>query len=85
MPAGRFFQTQPRFCVLTAYAVKASALTLYYAVNEIMQGFPGKRKPERWCCRKKAPGGCYQWRFLRAGAALSEGAYRSLGKKISIR
>lgn len=33
---------QPRFVVLTAYAVKASALTLYYAVNEIMQKFSGR-------------------------------------------
>jgi len=33
---------QPRFIVLTAYAVKASALTLYYAVNEIMQKFSGQ-------------------------------------------
>lgn len=33
---------QPRFIVLTAYAVKASALTLYYAVSEVMQRFSGQ-------------------------------------------
>lgn len=32
---------QPDFVVLTAYAVKASAVTLYYAVNEMMQGCRG--------------------------------------------
>jgi 23S rRNA (cytosine1962-C5)-methyltransferase len=33
---------QPRFVVLTAYAVKASALTLHYAVAEVMQRFGGQ-------------------------------------------
>ncbi len=33
---------QPAFLVLTAYAVKASALTLHYAVEEMMQGLGGK-------------------------------------------
>lgn len=32
---------QPQFVLLTAYAVKASALTLYYAVNEIMSKHHG--------------------------------------------
>ena len=32
---------QPRFVLLTAYAVKASAATLYYAVEEMMHGLPG--------------------------------------------
>ncbi len=32
---------QPLFVVLTAYAVKASALTLYYAVQEMMSGYSG--------------------------------------------
>jgi 23S rRNA (cytosine1962-C5)-methyltransferase len=31
----------PRFILLTAYAVKASALTLYTAVQEMMSGFKG--------------------------------------------
>ena len=31
----------PIFIVLTAYAVKASALTLYYAVDQMMRGFQG--------------------------------------------
>lgn len=32
---------QPLFVVLTVYAVKASALTLYYAVQEMMSGYSG--------------------------------------------
>jgi 23S rRNA (cytosine1962-C5)-methyltransferase len=32
---------EPVFLVLTAYAVKASALTLYYAVDEMMKSFKG--------------------------------------------
>jgi 23S rRNA (cytosine1962-C5)-methyltransferase len=33
---------QPRFILLTAYAVKASALTLHTALDEMMSGFSGK-------------------------------------------
>ncbi len=33
---------QPRFVLLTAYAVKASALTLYYAMQEMMAGCHGQ-------------------------------------------
>ncbi len=33
---------KPRFVLLTAYAVKASVLTLYYAVDEMMRGCQGK-------------------------------------------
>ncbi len=33
---------RPAFIVLTAYAVKASALTLYYAMQEITQALPGQ-------------------------------------------
>jgi 23S rRNA (cytosine1962-C5)-methyltransferase len=32
---------QPRFVLLTAYAVKASALTLHTALDEMMAGYPG--------------------------------------------
>ncbi len=32
---------QPRFVLLTAYAVKASALTLHMAIDETMRGFSG--------------------------------------------
>ncbi len=32
---------KPRFVVLTAYAVKASAVTLYYALQEMMSGHAG--------------------------------------------
>jgi 23S rRNA (cytosine1962-C5)-methyltransferase len=32
---------RPLFVVLTAYAVKASALTLHYAVDEMMRSWPG--------------------------------------------
>jgi 23S rRNA (cytosine1962-C5)-methyltransferase len=33
---------QPRFVLLTAYAVKASAVTLYNAMQEVMQAWPGQ-------------------------------------------
>jgi 23S rRNA (cytosine1962-C5)-methyltransferase len=33
---------RPRFVLLTAYAVKASALTLFYAIQEMMEGFKGQ-------------------------------------------
>ncbi len=33
---------QPRFVLLTAYAVKASALTLHYAIGDVMRGFNGQ-------------------------------------------
>jgi 23S rRNA (cytosine1962-C5)-methyltransferase len=32
----------PRFIVMTAYAVKASALTLYYAMQEVTRAWPGR-------------------------------------------
>lgn len=38
---GKLLSSQPLFVVITAYAVKASALTLYYAVNEMMKGKKG--------------------------------------------
>jgi 23S rRNA (cytosine1962-C5)-methyltransferase len=33
---------EPRFIVLTAYAVKASGLTLHYAIDEVMRGYSGQ-------------------------------------------
>lgn len=33
---------RPRFIVLTAYAVKASAVTLYYALDEVLRTWPGE-------------------------------------------
>jgi 23S rRNA (cytosine1962-C5)-methyltransferase len=36
------FGENPHFLVITAYAIRASALTLYYAVDEMMGGFNGK-------------------------------------------
>lgn len=33
---------RPRFIVMTAYAVKASALTLYYAMQEVTRAWPGR-------------------------------------------
>ena len=36
------FQEAPLFLVITAYAIRASALTLYYAVDEMMNGLTGK-------------------------------------------
>jgi 23S rRNA (cytosine1962-C5)-methyltransferase len=32
----------PRFVVITAYAIRASALSLYYPLEEMMAGIPGK-------------------------------------------
>lgn len=35
---------KPQFLLLTAYAVKASAVTLYYAINEIMAKYNGETR-----------------------------------------
>ena len=36
------FIERPLFLVITAYAIRASALTLYYAIDEMMSGFSGE-------------------------------------------
>jgi 23S rRNA (cytosine1962-C5)-methyltransferase len=47
---------QPRFVILTAYAVKASALTLHYAISEIMQDFNGKTEAGEVVLEEKSAG-----------------------------
>ncbi|MBE0699156.1 MAG: class I SAM-dependent methyltransferase [Anaerolineaceae bacterium] len=47
---------QPRFIILTAYAVKASALTLYYAINEVMQGAKGQTEAGEVVLEEKSAG-----------------------------
>jgi 23S rRNA (cytosine1962-C5)-methyltransferase len=47
---------RPRFVVLTAYAVKASALTLYHAVDEMMQGLPGQTEAGEVVLQEKSAG-----------------------------
>lgn len=46
----------PRFLIITAYAVKASALTLYYAVNEVMQGVQGQTEAGEVVLEEKSAG-----------------------------
>ena len=48
--------THPRFILLTAYAVKASALTLYTAVNEMMAGFVGNLEAGELTLREQSAG-----------------------------
>lgn len=47
---------QPRFVLLTAYAVKASALTLYYAIEEVMRGFTGQTEAGEVVLQEKSAG-----------------------------
>lgn len=47
---------QPRFVLLTAYAVKASALTLYYAIQEVMHGYQGQTEAGEVVLREKSAG-----------------------------
>lgn len=47
---------RPKFVLLTAYAVKASALTLYYAIQEVMQGFQGQTEAGEVVLEEKSAG-----------------------------
>ncbi len=47
---------RPRFVLLTAYAVKASALTLYYAVEEMMHGCHGQTSAGEIVLSEKSAG-----------------------------
>ncbi len=47
---------QPRFIILTAYAVKASALTLHYAIQEIMQDANGHTEAGEVVLTEKSAG-----------------------------
>jgi 23S rRNA (cytosine1962-C5)-methyltransferase len=38
----KILSTTPRFIILTAYAIRASALSLYYALEDQMRGFQGQ-------------------------------------------
>jgi len=47
---------QPRFVLLTAYAVKASAFTLYYAIDEVMRGYKGQCEAGEVLLQEKSAG-----------------------------
>ncbi|HEX9017558.1 MAG TPA: class I SAM-dependent methyltransferase [Anaerolineaceae bacterium] len=47
---------QPCFVLLTAYAVKASALTLHYAIEEMMRGFSGQTEAGEVVLREQSAG-----------------------------
>lgn len=47
---------RPRFVVLTAYAVKASALTLHYAIEEMMRGLNGQTEAGEVVLQEKSAG-----------------------------
>ena len=44
---------QPAFILVTAYAVKASSLTLYYALDEILRPFQGELSVGEVCLQEK--------------------------------
>jgi 23S rRNA (cytosine1962-C5)-methyltransferase len=46
----------PAFLVMTAYAIRASALSLYYAVDEMMSGYHGRLSIGELVVREKAKG-----------------------------
>jgi 23S rRNA (cytosine1962-C5)-methyltransferase len=47
---------QPRFVLLTAYAIKASALTLHNALAEVMRGFRGETQAGEVVLQEKSAG-----------------------------
>lgn len=47
---------QPSFVLLTAYAVKASSLTLGYAISEVMRGFNGQTEAGEVVLQEKSAG-----------------------------
>jgi 23S rRNA (cytosine1962-C5)-methyltransferase len=50
------FSKQPLFLVITAYAIRASALSLYYATQEIMQGLGGNLEAGELVLQEKSGG-----------------------------
>ena len=47
---------RPSFVLLTAYAVKASAITLYYAVEEMMRAYKGQTEAGEVALQEKSAG-----------------------------
>ena len=52
----QILSSHPRFILLTAYAVKASALTLHTAVNEMMSGFSGNLEAGELALKEQSAG-----------------------------
>ena len=50
------FTESPLFLVITAYAIRASALTLHYAIEEIMSGFYGQTTAGELVTRERSGG-----------------------------
>jgi 23S rRNA (cytosine1962-C5)-methyltransferase len=48
------FSPEPRFLVITAYAIRASALSLFYAVEEMMSAFSGSLETGELVLREKS-------------------------------
>ena len=63
---------QPRFIVMTAYAVKASAVTLYYAMQEVMRAWPGQVEAGEVVLVDQSAGGCSLPRSLHVGVPSKE-------------
>jgi 23S rRNA (cytosine1962-C5)-methyltransferase len=47
---------KPTFLVITAYAIRASALSLFYAVDEILTGYQGSLSTGELVVREKSKG-----------------------------
>lgn len=52
----RLFSDQPLFLIITAYAIRSSALTLYYALEEMLSGMNGKITVGELCMCEKSAG-----------------------------
>jgi len=50
------FRAKPLFLVITAYAIRASALLLHYAIQEVMGSYPGKLSSGELVLREKSAG-----------------------------
>lgn len=69
---------QPQFVILTAYAVKASAITLYYALQEMMAGYQGVFSAGEMILTEKSFG-----RLLSTAIFTSWSATKSFGAAIN--
>ncbi len=57
----------PQFVILTAYAVKASALTLHYALSDMITDRKGTLEAGEVVLTEKAAAAFFPWQFMPAG------------------
>jgi len=68
----------PQFVVLTAYAVKASSLTIYYSLDEMMSGFFGQTTAGEVVLKEKSAGRILSTAIFARWSAHEPGTNRDL-------